>query len=253
MTSLERARLMKAAIIIPSRLAASRLPNKPLAMISDKPMVVHVAEAASAAKLGPVIIAAGDAEIIDAVAGCGVEAVLTDPSLPSGTDRVFAALQKFDPHREIDTIINLQGDLPLIRSDHIAQVLKPLENPDFDIGTLVAPITTESEARALSIVKVACAFDTADSVARGLYFSRHIIPSGTGPLWHHVGIYAWRREALTRFVGLSPSALEKRESLEQLRALEHGMTIGCAQIASAPQAVDTPDDLETVRHLVTQR
>ncbi|XAO72357.1 MAG: 3-deoxy-manno-octulosonate cytidylyltransferase [Acetobacteraceae bacterium] len=243
---------MKAVIIIPSRLAASRLPDKPLAMIGAKPMVVHVAEAARAANVGPVIVAAGDREIMEAVAGCGVHAVLTDPALPSGTDRVHVALQEFDPDGALDTVINLQGDLPLIRPEDIAKVLAPLNGMDFDIGALVAPIMSEAEANTHAVVKVACAFGRAGDIARGLYFSRHVIPSGAGPLWHHVGIYAWRRPALNRFVTLPPSALEKRESLEQLRALENGMTIGCAQIATAPQSVDTADDLEIVRRHVAK-
>lgn len=244
---------MKTVIVIPSRLAASRLPGKPLADIAGKPMVVHVAEAALASGIGPVIVAAGDQEIIDVVERCGAHAVLTPPSLPSGTDRVEAALRLSDVAGEADVVVNLQGDLPLINAADIAKVLEPLRSGTFDIGTLVAPITNPEEAALSSVVKVACAFEGDRTIARGLYFSRSIIPSGVGPLWHHIGIYAWRRKALSRFVTLAPSLLEKQESLEQLRALEDGMTIGCARVSSAPHAVDTPEDLEIVRRIAAKK
>ncbi|GAC86909.1 3-deoxy-manno-octulosonate cytidylyltransferase [Gluconobacter thailandicus NBRC 3257] len=243
-------RAMRPIIVIPSRLASTRLPRKPLADIGGLPMIVRVAKRALEAKIGKVVVAAGDQDILNAVSGLeGVQGVLTDSSLASGSDRVHAALQQVDPAGEHDVVINLQGDLPLIEPASLKAVLEPLENDGFDIGTLAAPVQSEWERNAEQVVKIACDFGDA-SVARALYFSRLPIPWGAGLHWHHVGVYAWRREALERFVSLPPSALERRESLEQLRALEAGMTIGCARIEHAPQGVDTPEDLERVRGLV---
>ncbi|GBR14828.1 3-deoxy-manno-octulosonate cytidylyltransferase [Gluconobacter frateurii] len=241
---------MRPIIVIPSRLASTRLPRKPLADIGGLPMIVRVAKRALEAKIGKVVVAAGDQDILDAVSGLeGVQGVLTDSSLASGSDRVHAALEQVDPAREHDVVINLQGDLPLIEPGSLTAVLEPLKQGGFDIGTLAAPVQSEWERNAEQVVKIACDFGDA-SVARALYFSRMPIPWGTGLHWHHVGVYAWRREALERFVSLPPSALEQRESLEQLRALEAGMTVGCARIEHAPQGVDTPEDLERVRGLV---
>ncbi|KXV20217.1 3-deoxy-manno-octulosonate cytidylyltransferase [Gluconobacter japonicus] len=241
---------MRPIIVIPSRLASTRLPRKPLADIGGLPMIVRVAKRALEAKIGKVVVAAGDQDILNAVSGLeGVQGVLTDSSLASGSDRVHAALQQVDPDGEHDVVINLQGDLPLIEPASLTAVLEPLKQGDFDIGTLAAPVQSEWERNAEQVVKIACDFGTA-SVARALYFSRLPIPWGAGLHWHHVGVYAWRRQALERFVSLPPSALERRESLEQLRALEAGMTIGCARIEHAPQGVDTPQDLERVRELV---
>lgn len=241
---------MRPIIIIPSRLASTRLPRKPLADIGGLPMIVRVAKRALEAKIGTVVVAAGNQDILDAISGLeGVQGVLTDSSLASGSDRVHAALQQVDPAGEHDVVINLQGDLPLIEPASLAAVLEPLKQDSFDIGTLAAPVQSEWERNAEQVVKIACDFGER-SVARALYFSRLPIPWGAGPHWHHVGVYAWRREALERFVSLQPSALERRESLEQLRALEAGMTIGCARIEHAPQGVDTPEDLERVRKLV---
>jgi len=238
---------MNPIVVIPSRLASTRLPAKALADIAGEPMIVRVVHRAKAAGLGPVVVAAGDRAIVEAVEGLEVMAVLTDPALPSGSDRVHAALGMVDPEGRHDVVINLQGDLPLIEPSDVASALRPVE-AGYDIGTLVAPVTHEDELRASSVVKVACAFpDAGAGVARALYFSRQVLPWGEGPFWHHIGIYAWRREALTGFVGLAPSLLEERESLEQLRALEAGMTVGCARIGRAPLGVDTPADLERVR------
>ncbi|MFT8613136.1 MAG: 3-deoxy-manno-octulosonate cytidylyltransferase [Gluconobacter oxydans] len=235
---------------MPSRLASTRLPRKPLADIGGVPMIVRVVRRALAAKAGPVVVAAGDPEILDVIRDIpDVRGVLTDSGLASGSDRVQAALAEVDPEGRHDVVINLQGDLPLIEPSSLTAVLKPLEDPTFDIGTLAAPVTSDAERDASQVVKIACALDGAD-VARALYFSRLPIPWGEGTHWHHVGIYAWRRAVLERFVTLPPSALERRESLEQLRALEAGMTIGCARIDHAPQGVDTPADLEHVRGLV---
>ncbi|MCL1561927.1 3-deoxy-manno-octulosonate cytidylyltransferase [Parasaccharibacter sp. TMW 2.1886] len=245
---------MQPIIVIPSRIASTRLPRKALAEIDGEPMIVHVVRRAVAAGLGPVLVAAGDEEIRDAVAGmAGVKAILTDPALPSGSDRVQAAIEAHDPQRRHDCVINLQGDLPLVEPETLQQALRPLAEGRFDIGTLVAPVQGSEERDAESVVKVACSFQSDDDVARALYFSRSVIPWGEGVYWHHVGVYAWRREALARFVTLPPSGLEEREKLEQLRALEAGMTIGCARIATAPLGVDTPEDLARVRARVGEQ
>ncbi|GBR04904.1 3-deoxy-manno-octulosonate cytidylyltransferase [Acetobacter oeni] len=238
-------------VIIPARMASTRLPGKPLADIAGRPMILHVAERARRADAGRVIIAAGDPEIAEIVTRAGFDAVLTDPGLPSGSDRVHAAARQIDPHGNSPVIINLQGDLPGLAPETLRAALLPLADPATDIGTLVAPIRNDAEATTDSVVKVACAFEPATAqTARALYFSRQPVPWGGGPRWHHVGVYAWRRTALERFVSLPESPLEKRERLEQLRALEAGMIIGCARIAEAPFGVDTPEDLDRARRML---
>lgn len=231
-------------------MASTRLPGKPLADLHGKPMIVHVLDRGREAQIGPVAVACGDAEIADAVRQHGGTAVLTDPTLPRGSDRVHAALGLLDPTGAHDVVVNLQGDLPTIPAAYLRTVLAPLADPAFDIATLVAPIESEEEASAPSVVKAACAFDRGRAVAPALYFSRVPIPWGAGPRWHHIGIYAFRRAALARFVSLPEAPLERRESLEQLRALEAGMRIACARVESAPFGVDTPEDLERARRLL---
>jgi 3-deoxy-manno-octulosonate cytidylyltransferase (CMP-KDO synthetase) len=228
-------------------MASTRLPGKPLADIHGKPMIVHVLDRAREADVGPSAVACGDAEIAAAVRAAGGTAVLTDPSLPRGSDRVHAALAALDPQSRFDVVVNLQGDLPTIPPVYLRAVLTPLADPGFDIATLVAPITSPEEAAAPSVVKAACAFDHGRAVSPALYFSRVPIPWGDGPLWHHIGIYAFRRAALARFVSLPESPLERRESLEQLRALEAGMRIACVRVEFAPFGVDTAADLERAR------
>jgi len=234
-------------IIIPARLASTRLPGKPLADIHGKPMIVHMLEHGLAADIGPVGVACGDQEIVDAVRAAGGRAVLTDPALPSGSDRVHAALATLDPDGRHDVVVNLQGDFPTLDPAALRLVVRPLDDPGIDIGTLVVPIDSDEEAHTASFVKAACAFDGDALIAPALYFSRQPIPWGDGPRWHHVGIYAYRRPALDRFVSLPPSPLERRESLEQLRALEAGMRIACARMAHGPFGVDTPEDLARAR------
>ncbi len=241
---------MTPIILIPARLGSTRLPNKVLAPIAGLPMIVHVLHRALAAGLGPVAVACGEPEIAAAVREAGGEAILTDPDLPSGSDRIFAALNIIDPAQKHDVVINLQGDLPSIDPDYLKTVLAPLQNQNFDIATLVAPITSTEEATAPSVVKCVCAFEEGQATAPALYFSRNIAPSGEGPLWHHIGIYAYRRAALQRFVSLKPSPLELREKLEQLRALEAGLRIGAARVPSAPFGVDTPADLVLARKIL---
>jgi len=238
---------MNPIIVIPSRMASTRLPGKPLALIHGRPMILHVLDRAREADIGPIAVACADQEIAEAVRAEGGIAVLTDPSLPRGSDRVHVALAQLDPQGRHDVVINLQGDLPTIPPVYLRTVLTPLADPQFDIATLVAPITTDEERNSPSVVKAACAFDAGRAVSPALYFSRAAIPAGEGPLWHHIGIYAFRRPALARFVAMPESPLERREALEQLRALEAGMRIACARVERAPFGVDTPADLERAR------
>ncbi len=227
-------------------MGSTRLPGKPLAAIGGTPMIVHVLHRAREAAIGPVVVACAEAAIADAVTAAGGIAILTDPDLPSGSDRIHAGLTRFDPDQKHDIVINLQGDLPHFDPATLLDLLAVLTEPRFDIATLVAPITTAAEAAAASVVKAACGFAGSD-IAPALYFSRCAIPFGPGPLWHHVGVYAYRRAALERFVAAPPSPLELREKLEQLRALELGLRIGAARIAHAPFGIDTPDDLARAR------
>jgi len=236
-------------ILIPARLASTRLPGKPLADICGLPMIVHVLNRAREAALGPVVVACAEAEIAQVVTDAGGTAILTDPMLPSGSDRIHAALQNFDAAGAYDVIINLQGDLPGIPPDYLGAVLAPLAAEVYEIATLVAAATPE-EAALPSVVKCACAFAPGQNIAPALYFSRNVIPSADGPLWHHIGVYAYRRAALEKFVSLPESPLERREKLEQLRALEAGMRIGVARVAQAPFGVDTPADLEHARKIL---
>lgn len=238
---------MNPIVLIPARMASARLPRKPLADIAGQPMVVHVLRLAQAAGIGPVAVACGEPEIAEAVRAAGGVAVLTDPELPSGSDRVHAALATLDPERRHDVVVNLQGDLPTLPPAALTAALRAVVG--HDIGTLVAPVATPEEAASAAVVKAAIAFAPGEEVATALYFSRLPVPYGDGPLWHHLGIYAWRRAALDRFVALPPSPLELRESLEQLRALQAGMRIGCARIAAAPFGIDTPADLDRVRRM----
>jgi 3-deoxy-manno-octulosonate cytidylyltransferase (CMP-KDO synthetase) len=240
-------------VIIPARMASTRLPGKPLADIHGKPMIVRMLELGRAADIGPVAVACGDAEIVDAVRQAGGTAVLTDPALPSGSDRVHAALTQLDPERRHDVVVNLQGDFPTLGAAQLRLVIRALADPATDIGTLVVPIISEQEAHTDSFVKAACLFQDGQDVAPALYFSRLPIPWGEGPRWHHVGIYAYRRPALERFVTLPPSPLERREALEQLRALEAGMRIACARMEHGVFGVDTPEDLERARHLLAPK
>ena len=252
---------MKPVIIIPSRLAATRLPNKPLLMIGDQPMIVHVWRRAVESGVGEVVVACGDKEIAEAITKAGGRAVMTDADLPSGSDRVWQALTRIDPQGKYDAVINVQGDMPTLNPGVIAQSLALLSDPVTDIGTLAAVITDEREKYDPAVVKVV--FSAQCSVlgkenaqntehrtqnrGKALYFSRATIPSGDGPLYHHIGLYAFKRHALQKFIALPPSALERREKLEQLRALESGMIIGVAVVDTVPLGVDTPETLEKAR------
>ena len=238
---------MNPIILIPARMASTRLPGKPLAEINGRAMILHVLDRAREAGVGPVAVAAGDPEIVAAVRAAGGTAVLADAEVPSGTDRVYQALARLDPEGRHDVVVNLQGDFPTLNPADLRAVLAPLADPGVDIGTLVCPIANAAELATDSFVKCACAFAPGARVAPALYFSRQPIPWGEGPHWHHIGIYAFRRSALARFVTLPESPLEQRERLEQLRALEAGMRIGVARIEHGPFGVDTTHDLERAR------
>jgi 3-deoxy-manno-octulosonate cytidylyltransferase (CMP-KDO synthetase) len=244
---------MNPIVVIPARMASTRLPGKPLADIAGKPMILHMLDRGREADIGPVAVACGDPEIADVVRAAGGRAVLTDPDLANGTVRVHAALAELDSDRAHDVVVNLQGDFPTLDPVGLRLVITPLTDPRIDIGTLVVPIRDEIEATTVSFVKAACAFVEGQMVAPALYFSRQTIPWGLGPRWHHVGIYAYRRAILDRYVSLPPSPLELRESLEQLRALEDGMRIACARMEHGPFGVDTSEDLERARDILGRR
>jgi len=241
---------LKPIVLIPARMASTRLPGKPLADIAGLPMIVQVLKRAEEAAIGPVVVACAEREIKDAVEAAGGRAVLTDPDHPSGSDRIFEALQSCDPNGAYDAIVNLQGDLPVLDPDVIRAAMKPLDDAEVDIATLVAEITHEEEKTNPNVVKAVVGFEDGNSVGRALYFSRATVPHGDGPLYHHIGIYAYRRSALERFVRLSPGVLEQREKLEQLRALENGMRIDAARVDTVPFGVDTPADLERARQIL---
>ena len=228
-------------------MASARLPGKPLALIAGQPMITHVLAIARAAAIGPVLVACADREIAEAVGAVGGTAIMTDPTLRSGSDRVSAALDVYDPSGRFDTVINLQGDLPTVPPEYLARARATLDHQEFDIATLAAVIDDPMEASNPSVVKVATSLGPERRVAPTLYFSRAAIPWGDGGWFHHIGLYAFRRAALRRFVALPASELEARESLEQLRALEAGMRIGCALVEMVPLGVDTPDDLDRAR------
>jgi len=272
---------MNPIVVIPARLAATRLPDKPLAEIGGVPMIVQVWRRAVEAGVGPVLVACAEPAIAEAVEGHGGRAVLTDPALPSGSDRVCRAVEIADPEGAHDVVVNLQGDLPTLDPESLRAVLTPLDNPEVDIATLVAPISDPAERDDPNVVKAAVAFAEGAATARALYFSRCPVPWDGGdparrrnplanqatmniaafkvdpnkttsskPLYHHIGVYAFRRAALHRFVELPPGLLEQRERLEQLRALEAGLRIDVARVDTVPLGVDTPADLARARDIL---
>jgi 3-deoxy-manno-octulosonate cytidylyltransferase (CMP-KDO synthetase) len=241
---------MKNLILIPARMASTRLPGKPLADIAGKPMIVHVAMRAAESGLGRVVVATDTQAVAEAVRANGFEAVMTRVDHESGSDRIFEALSALDPQGQVDVVINVQGDLPTIEPATIAAALSPLDDPAVDIGTLGVEIVREEERTNPNVVKIVGS-TLASRRLRALYFTRATAPWGDGPLYHHIGLYAYRRAALARFVALPPSPLEKREKLEQLRALEAGMRIDAAIVGAVPLGVDTPHDLERAREILS--
>jgi 3-deoxy-manno-octulosonate cytidylyltransferase (CMP-KDO synthetase) len=244
---------LSSIIVIPARMASTRLPDKPLADIGGTPMIVHVMCRAEEADLGPVIVACAEDEIAEAVTKAGGTAVLTDPDHASGSDRVFEAVNKVDPDGKYDAVVNLQGDLPLIDPMAIRAALAPLDQVEVDIATLGCIIVDEQERDDPNVVKIVLSAEKGAGRGRALYFTRATAPTGNGDLWHHIGIYAWRRSALARFVELPPSPLEVRERLEQLRALEAGMRVDVSLVDTVPFGVDTPADLARARTMYAAR
>ncbi|USG61739.1 3-deoxy-manno-octulosonate cytidylyltransferase [Sneathiella marina] len=238
-------------IVIPARMASTRLPGKPLADIDGKPMIVQVLRRAEEADIGPAIVACAEPEIVEVVEAAGGQAILTRADHPSGSDRVFEAMEIFDPEGQYDAVVNLQGDLPALDPGAVSAVFQPLSVPDVDISTLVAEITDPTELDDESAVKAVVSFPENSKTGRAIWFSRFKSPWGMGPHYHHIGIYAYRRDALKRFVSLPVAPLEAREKLEQLRALEAGMRIDAALVDTVPLGVDTPGDLARIRQLFT--
>ena len=238
-------------VLIPARLASTRLPGKPLLELAGLPMIVHVLRRAEAAGIGRVAVATDTPEIAAAVTAHGGEAVMTHADHPSGSDRIYEALRELDPEGRIEIVVNLQGDFPTIAPANIRDVLTPLADPAVDIATLAAEIHTEEEALNPNVVK-AVGSPVGPKRLRALYFTRATAPYGDGPRYHHIGLYAYRRAALARFVGLAPSTLERQEKLEQLRALEAGMRIDVMIVDTVPRGVDTPADLETARNILSK-
>ena len=231
-------------------MASPRLPGKPLADIAGEPMIVHCWRRAVEADVGPVIVACAEREIADAVEAAGGTAVLTAPDLPSGSDRAAAALTALDPYEAYDAVVNLQGDLPTLDPAAVRAAYAALATEGVDIATLACPIRQEDERSNPNVVKAVIALQSGATQGRALYFSRATVPAGEGEHYHHIGLYAFRRAALTRFVALPVSGLEQRERLEQLRALEAGMRIDVALVDTVPLGVDTPADLERARALL---
>ncbi|MBM7050387.1 MULTISPECIES: 3-deoxy-manno-octulosonate cytidylyltransferase [Rhizobium] len=242
--------LDKTLVLIPARMASTRLPGKPLADICGLPMIVQVAKRAREAAIGRIVVAVDHEDTYAAVASAGFEVVMTRKDHQSGSDRIYEALQAVDPEGRAEIIVNVQGDLPTIDPETIRASLRPLENPAVDIATLTVEIKDEEEKTAPSVVKVVGSA-ISDNRLRALYFTRTTAPYGNGPLYHHIGLYAYRRTALAKFVSLGPSPLELRESLEQLRALEAGMRIDVEIVDTIPLGVDTPADLEKARRILS--
>ncbi|MGN8152982.1 3-deoxy-manno-octulosonate cytidylyltransferase [Agrobacterium sp. 22094] len=242
----------KAIVLIPARMASTRLPGKPLADINGKPMIVQVALRAREAGAERIVVAVDDERVFDAVRSAGFDVIMTRNDHQSGSDRIYEALQKADPEGRAEFVINVQGDLPTIEPETIRASLLPMENPEVDIATLTVPITDEDEKTNPSIVKIVGS-PLSQTRLRALYFTRATAPYGNGPLYHHIGLYTYRRAALEKFVSLKPSVLELRESLEQLRALEAGMRIDAEIVRSVPLGVDTQPQLETARKILANR
>ncbi|MEH3110309.1 3-deoxy-manno-octulosonate cytidylyltransferase [Agrobacterium tumefaciens] len=242
----------KAIVLIPARMASTRLPGKPLADINGKPMIVQVALRAREAGAERIVVAVDDERVFDAVKAAGFDVIMTRNDHQSGSDRIYEALQKADPEGRAEFVINVQGDLPTIEPETIRASLLPMDNPEVDIATLTVPITDEDEKTNPSIVKIVGS-PLSQTRLRALYFTRATAPYGNGPLYHHIGLYTYRRAALEKFVSLKPSVLELRESLEQLRALEAGMRIDAEIVRSIPLGVDTQPQLETARKILANR
>jgi 3-deoxy-manno-octulosonate cytidylyltransferase (CMP-KDO synthetase) len=241
--------MSRTLILIPARMAATRLPGKPMVDIAGEPMIVHVWRRAIAAQAGRVVVATDSEDIVAAVVAAGGEALMTRADHASGSDRIFEAVERVDPESKAELVVNLQGDLPALEPRLIQSCLEPLATKGVDIATLAAEIREPEERTNPNVVKVV-GTPAGSRRLRALYFTRATAPYGEGPLYHHIGIYAYRRQALARFVALKPSTLERREKLEQLRALEAGMRIDVEIVDTVPLGVDTPAELERARRLI---
>lgn len=239
-------------VLIPARMASTRLPGKPLAMIGAKPMIVHVADRARDAGLGEPVVATDSQDVMDACIAHGAQAVMTRADHVSGSDRIFEALEKLDTDGKVDLVVNVQGDLPTIDPAIIRSAVALMDDPQVDIATLTTPISDPEEKTSPDVVKVV-GTPLSERHLRALYFTRTTAPHGDGPLFHHIGLYVYRRSALARFVALPPSTLEQRERLEQLRALEAGMRIDVAIVDGVPLGVDTPAHLAKARDIIARR
>ena len=246
---------MSILVLIPARMASTRLPGKPLADIAGRPMIVHVAARAQESGLGRVVVATDAEAVAEAVRNHGFEAAMTRSDHQSGSDRIYEALRTLDPEGRVETVVNVQGDLPTIDPAAIRAVFAPLKDNAVDIATLGVAIVREEERTNPNVVKIVGSplppASEPTTRLRALYFTRATAPWGEGPLYHHIGLYAYRRAALERFVTLEPSTLEKREKLEQLRAIEAGMRIDAEIVDSVPLGVDTPEDLERARKILS--
>ena len=238
--------------LVPARLGSTRLPDKPLADIGGRPMIVHVVERAREADLGRVVVATDAQSVVEAVRDHGGEAVMTRDDHVSGSDRIFEALQALDPDGAVTRIVNVQGDLPTVDPAIVRASVRPLDDPEVALSTLATPITGDEERDNQNVVKMV-GTPVGERRQRALYFTRAVAPWGEGVHWHHIGLYAWDRAALARFVALPPSPLEMRERLEQLRALEAGMRIDVVEVDTVPLGVDTLDDLKRARIMLTGR
>lgn len=239
-------------VLIPARMASTRLPGKPLADLNGLPMIVQVAHRAREADVGRVIVAVDDQRVLSVVQAAGFEAVMTRADHQSGSDRIFEAVTAADPDGKVEYVVNVQGDLPTIEADAVHASLRPMDNPAVDIATLTVEIDNEADKANSNIVKI-IGSPLSETRLKALYFTRATAPTGPGPLYHHIGLYTYRRAALERFVSLGPSPLEIRERLEQLRALEAGMRIDVEIVDTIPLGVDTPEDLEKARAILTRR
>ena len=242
----------KAVVLIPARMASTRLPGKPLADIGGHPMIVQVAMRAREAGAQRIVVAVDDERVFEAVKNAGFDVTMTRDDHQSGSDRIFEARKKADPDGNAEFVIKVQGDLPTIEPETIRASLRPMENASTDIATLTVEITDEDEKTNPSIVKIVGS-PISPSRLRALYFTRATAPYGQGPLYHHIGLYTYRRAALEKFVSLKPSTLELRESLEQLRALEAGMRIDAEIVNSVPLGVDTQAQLDKAREILANR
>ncbi len=241
---------MSVLIVIPARMKATRLPNKPMAEIGGVPMIVQVWKRAVESGIGEVVVACDGEEIAGAIRAAGGVAVVTDPDHPSGSDRIAEAIEKSAVEKKHDIIINLQGDVPTLEPRLLQELLLPLKDSKVDIATLVTPIMRAEEHENPAVVKAVISLNSGTKIGRALYFTRAVAPSGEGVRYHHIGVYAYRRAALEKFVSLPPSGLELREKLEQLRALEAGMRIDVCVVDTVPLGVDTPEDLERAREIL---